>query len=282
MSRLDMDTVGSQRDLSQDPVFLDAMANRIYYGPVHFRRESEPYMTLAMAGTRRDYGVIVAQVNLKFIWDGFLRSRWASAGRLFLVDAQARLIAHPDISLVLRNTDLSHLAHVQAAHAPQSSEPPQPVVANDLQDKLVLSAHAAVAPIGWMVFLELPINEAYAPLYTSILRSGALLLAALALAFFAGLFLARKMIVPIEALRDGAARIGEGHLAQRISINTGDELEVLGNQFNNMAAKLQESYANLERKVELRTRQLELANLAKSRFLAAASHDLRQPLHALG
>jgi signal transduction histidine kinase/CheY-like chemotaxis protein len=282
MSRLDLDRVGSQRDLSQDPAFLGAMANRIYYGPVRFRRESEPYMTLAMAGSRRDYGVIVAQVNLKFIWDVVSQTKVGQRGAVFLVDSQARLIAHPDISLVLRNTDLSHLAHVQAAQAPQSSEPPQSVVASDLQDELVLSAHAAVAPVGWMVFVELPINEAYGPLYTSILRSGALLLAALALAFFVGLFLARRMIVPIETLRDGAARIGEGDLAQRISINTGDELQVLGNQFNDMAAKLQESYENLERKVELRTRQLELANLAKSRFLAAASHDLRQPLHALG
>src|SRR5205807_9506172 len=49
-----------------------------------------------------------------------------------------------------------------------------------------------------------------------------------------------------------------------------------------MAARLQESYATLEAKVEERTRQLQAANLAKSRFLAAASHDLRQPLHALG
>src|SRR5262249_9486640 len=49
-----------------------------------------------------------------------------------------------------------------------------------------------------------------------------------------------------------------------------------------MAEQLQESYATLERKVEERTRQLEIANHAKSRFLAAASHDLRQPLHALG
>ena len=52
-------------------------------------------------------------------------------------------------------------------------------------------------------------------------------------------------------------------------------------QFNHMAAKLQGSYATLERKVEERTHQLQAANLAKSRFLAAASHDLRQPLHAL-
>jgi signal transduction histidine kinase/CheY-like chemotaxis protein len=49
-----------------------------------------------------------------------------------------------------------------------------------------------------------------------------------------------------------------------------------------MAAQLQDSYAMLERKVEERTHQLKLANLAKSRFIAVASHDLRQPLHALG
>src|SRR5439155_22177949 len=75
---------------------------------------------------------------------------------------------------------------------------------------------------------------------------------------------------------------GGGDLTQRISIKTGDELEALGEQFNRMAAELQDWYATLERKVDERTRQLKLANLAKSRFLAAASHDLRQPLHALG
>jgi signal transduction histidine kinase len=89
-------------------------------------------------------------------------------------------------------------------------------------------------------------------------------------------------VIPIRALTDGAARIGGGDLSQRIAIRTGDELEALGDQFNGMVAKLQNSYATLERKVEERTRQLELANRAKSRFLAVASHDLRQPLHALG
>jgi signal transduction histidine kinase len=90
------------------------------------------------------------------------------------------------------------------------------------------------------------------------------------------------MVVPIRALQEGAMRIGRGNLTQRIVIKTNDELEALGDEFNKMATRLQESYATLEHKVEERTRQLELANLAKSRFLAAASHDLRQPLHALG
>ena len=57
---------------------------------------------------------------------------------------------------------------------------------------------------------------------------------------------------------------------------------LLGQQFNSMAELLERSYGTLERKAQEHTHQLELANLTKSRFLAAASHDLRQPLHALG
>ena len=64
-----MDVVGSQADFSKDPKFTEAVAHKVYYGPVYFRRKSEPYMTLALTGTRRDAGVSVAEVNLKLIWD---------------------------------------------------------------------------------------------------------------------------------------------------------------------------------------------------------------------
>ena len=280
MSRLAMDVVGSQQDFSQDPSFVEARENRKYYGPVYFRLESEPYMTLSVAGIRRDYGVIVAQVNLKFIWEVVSHIDVGKGGRAYLVDAQARLIAHPNIDLVLRNTDMSQLAQVQAVRSAVPAEQVQ--VANDIQGRQVLTAYARVDPLDWLVFVELPIGEAYAPLYASILRAVVFVVAALVLAVFAGVFLARRMIEPIRVLQEGAAQIGGGNLKQRISIKTGDELEALGNQFNHMAVQLQESYATLERKVEERTNELELANLAKSRFLATASHDLRQPLHALG
>src|SRR6266851_92397 len=255
VSRLAMDVVGSQADFSKDPKFLDALAHKVYYGPVYFRRESEPYMTVALAGTRRDAGVSVAEVNLKLIWDVVSQIKVGQHGQAYVVDAQGRLIAHPDISLVLRNIDLSRLAHVQAARASQSSElSDHSSVAVDLRGREVLSAYAPVAPLGLLVFAELPVEEAYAPLYDDMIRSGILLLAGLAVAFLAGLFLARRMVVPIRALGDGAARIGSGDLNQRIAIRTGDELEALGEQFNRMAARLQESYATLEGKVEERTR----------------------------
>jgi len=283
MSRQTKDMIASKADHSGDPAFAGAMTGNFYYGPVYYIAGSEPYMTLALAGARRDDGAIVSQVNLKFIWDVVSQIKVGRHGVAYVVDSQSRLIAHPDISLVLRNTDLSRLPQVQNVHLEsQSGNPAQALAEVDLQNKPVLSAHAAVPSLNWTVFVDLPIDEAYAPIYVSVTRSGALLLAALVLAFTVGIFLARRMIVPIRALHEGAARIGGGDLTQRISIKTGDELQELGEQFNKMASRLEDSYATLERKVEQRTRQLEVANEAKSRFLAAASHDLRQPLHALG
>ena len=128
--------------------------------------------------------------------------------------------------------------------------------ARDLAGHRVLAGYRQVEPLGWLLFVELPIDEAYAPLYASVERAGALLVLCLMLAFFAGLFLARRMVVPIRAMREGAARIGGGDLGQRLSVKTGDELEALADQFNDMAERLQESYAGLERKVEDRTREL--------------------------
>src|SRR5580700_8754900 len=283
MSREAPDVIASHTDHSQEAAFIQAMVNKVYYGPVYFIDESQPYMTIAMAGVRPEYGVIVGHVNLTFIWDVVSQIQVGKHGQAYVVDQAARLIAHPDISQVLRKTDMSGLAHVQAARAVESNgSADQPLQGIDIAGRTVLSAYAKVTPPGWLVFAELPIDEAYAPLYDSAFRSGIVILVALVLAVCAGLLLARRMVVPIRALRDGAVRIGSGDLGQRILINTGDELEALGDQFNAMAARLQESYAGLEGKVEERTRQLEAANQAKSRFIAAASHDLRQPLHALG
>ena len=67
-------------------------------------------MTLAVAGTRRDAGVSVAEVNLKLIWDVISQIKVGQRGHAYVVGSGGRLIAHPDISLVLRNTDLSRPA----------------------------------------------------------------------------------------------------------------------------------------------------------------------------
>jgi signal transduction histidine kinase/CheY-like chemotaxis protein len=282
VSRRAPSVVDSGTDFSADEQFVEARRNKVHYGPVRFRYESEPYMAIAIAGARPDSGVTIAEVDLQRIWDVVSRIKVGEHGRAYVVDSRGGLVAHPDISLVLKRTDMSGLPQVRAALG-GAGAPSQDIADSvDLSGRPVLTAHAPVGRVGWFVFIEAPRAEAFATLYGSLTRSGALLLAGLVAAFACGLALARRMIAPIHALRTSAARIGSGDLGHRISIRTGDELESLGDQFNAMAARLQDSYATLEHKVEERTHQLESANLAKSRFLAAASHDLRQPLHALG
>src|SRR6201997_3738060 len=256
VSRLAMDVVDSGVDLSKEPKFTEAVAHKVYYGPVYFRRESEPYMTLAIAGTRKDAGVSIAEVNLKLIWDVVSQIKVGEHGHAYVVGAQGRLIAHPDISLVLRNTDMSKLPQVQAAQAGTDMTSESLEGAKNIQGQEVLTASAPILPLRWTMFVELPVEEAYASLYAALQRVSLVLAAASIFAVLAGIFLARRMVGPIQALRIGAERIGGGDFAQRISIQTGDELEGLADQFNDMGARLQESYADLEKKVESRTAEL--------------------------
>jgi hypothetical protein len=147
------------KDYSHDPAFTVAVANKVYYGPVYFRRESEPYMILSLAGTRLDAGVSVAEVNLKLIWDVVTKMKVGERGQAYVVDAQGRLIVHRDISLVLSNTDMTQLAQVRVARtAGAGGELVQE--AKDILGHDVLTAYAPVAPLGWLVFVEMPIEEA--------------------------------------------------------------------------------------------------------------------------
>ena len=124
VSRLEPDLVGSGKDFSSDPRFTQAVAEKIWFGPVEFRRGSEPYMTIALAHVGKQPGVTVADVNLKLIWDVISAIRVGDKGYAFVVDGKGRLIAHPDLSLVLRDTDFSQLPQVrQALEANAPAEP---------------------------------------------------------------------------------------------------------------------------------------------------------------
>jgi GAF domain-containing protein/HAMP domain-containing protein len=257
ISRLAMEVMGSQTDYSKDPRFAVPRSGRVYHGPVFFRKESEPYMAIALPVSGG--GVTVAEVNLKFIWDVVSKIKVGQAGRAFVVDGQGALIAHPDISLVLQKTNLSKLDQVRAALAAPDAGNPAPgavPIARDLWDRRVLTAHSTIAPLRWSVFVEQPLEEAFQPLSASVTRTGLLILLGVMFAVGASLLLARRMVQPSRALEQGAAKIGAGELRHRIEVKTGEEVEALAERFHDMTGQLQESYATLEQRVVERTREL--------------------------
>ena len=258
VSRVAMDVVAAGTDYSNEARFKEARANRIWFSPVYFRKESEPYLTIAVAHTGRNGGVTFAELNLKLIWDVISTIKIGQGGYAYVVDQQGRLIAHPDISLVLRNTDLSRLPQVAAALAPASNGTARGLAseAADPAGHAMLSAHAPIQRLGWLVFVDLPLGEALAPLYATFAQTASLLLSGLGLSAVAGLLLTRRMVIPIRRLHEGALRLGRGDLSHRMDVRTGDELEHLAEGFNNMAEQIEESHRMLETKVDERTREL--------------------------
>ncbi|MFA5372070.1 MAG: ATP-binding protein, partial [Sideroxydans sp.] len=100
---------------------------------------------------------------------------------------------------------------------------------------------------------------------------------------------ARRITLPIFGMRTGVHNLGEGRLDTRIAEMQITELNELAQGINEMAHQLQQQRDHLQQRVEQATQALrekkeeaEKANFDKTRFLAAASHDLRQPMHALG
>lgn len=302
LSRFERDSVDSGADRSRDAAFQGAMARNRYYGGVDFRRGSEPYMVLGKRIVAPTDGVAIATVNLTFIKDLVSRLKVGQAGRAYVVERSGRLIAHPDLRFVLRNTDLRPLLaeHERAiSDSGTTGAPATGLSVDDMEGRAVLSVMAKVPELDWSVVIDLPQREAFAPIYSSILRSLTILVAALIAGVLASIVLSERLAAPIKALSEGALRIGRGQLDERIAIRTGDELQELGDQFNLMAARVQESRAVLEDRVIERTAALaaaldqasagqraaeqarqvaEDATRAKSRFLAVVGHDIRTPL----
>ncbi len=281
ISRLALDRIGSGKERGAERAFVQALSRRVFYGPVSIRRETEPFMTLAVAGARRDTGVAVAEVNLKFIWDVVGGVRIGREGRTWVVDEPGRLVAHSDMSFLLSNPDVAARAQSIIGQLEQAQRSGSASIITGLRGDPVFASFAVSRPTGWKVVVEVPETEAMAPLRQSAWRAFWVALASCSLAVGVALLLARRLVRPIRALTEGAARLRARAFEYRLDVRTGDELETLAHQFNLMAGELQSAYVGLEAKVAERTRALAQADAAKTRFLAAASHDLRQPLHAL-
>jgi adenylate cyclase len=235
VSRLHLNRTGRGVDMSADPAVIGARANKVWYGPVQYQHESEPYMRIAVAGNLPAAGIAVADVNLKLIWDVMAAIRIGRTGYAMVVDDSGHLIAHPDISLVLRGRTgsvdfgrIKHLVGITSGGAVITGEKGNPVVA--------LSVHAP--EIGWTVIAMQPVLEAFASIRAALWRSSLLIafgvLTALALAYWR----AHRMSGPIKQLEEGVERIGSGQFDHRIRISSRDELEQLAVRFNEMASEL--------------------------------------------
>ncbi|HEX4511464.1 MAG TPA: HAMP domain-containing protein, partial [Burkholderiaceae bacterium] len=352
LERLDVSRSAADR-IDSGRRFDDALLLRvnaddpIRFEPTSRREDLSPAMRLAVFD---GVGAIVATVDLRLLGDVVSRLRIGEQGVGYLVDKNNILIAHPQQTAVLRWSDLSTFDPVHRAREQEAALSAQwatedavnsqnrrtigpvelerrraaraaPLEIDDTLDLLhrrpAIATAMRIQGPDWLLIVEQPRAEVLQPALATLRRTGLLVAFGVCLALWAGVLFARRMARPIVTLRRATERIAGGDLASEIDLRTGDEIEDLAHDFNQMAARLRESYEGLEAQVATRTAELsdardslqvraaevaalnerlldqlsqlaarkedaERANAAKTRFLATASHDLRQPMHSIG
>ncbi|MFZ1883561.1 MAG: ATP-binding protein [Rhodoplanes sp.] len=266
-------------DYSNDPRFNQALAKRVWIGPIYFRNHVDPYITIAIAHSGLYAGVTAAEIDLRFLRDVVGSIQVGATGYAYVVGPQGQLLAQSDQLKAPRGTAMSGLAQVATILANEEDKSALWDYGRDLGGRSVLAAGAVVPRFNWFVIVEQPLSEAFKPVYAFLTQIGWLALLCISVAALAGVLFARHMVVPIRALHAGAARLGASEFGTRIEVHTGDEIEGLADEFNNMAQKLKESYSRLEQTVEERTRDLarsvrELKALEEIGRTVASSLDL--------
>ncbi|CAH1693005.1 Class 3 adenylate cyclase [Hyphomicrobiales bacterium] len=246
VSRIGLNRVESGEDFASDPAVVGAAGQRVWLGPVTFEGGSEPFMTVAVAGNRSAVGTAIAEVNLKFIWEVISAIRVGRTGEAYVLDQPGSLVAHPDISLVLR-ADESAVLPLQLLRTAIRAQAGQAIAGRDIDGHMVMAAMATIPMADWSVIAKQPLAEALGPIYGALWRTGILLIAGAILAGLLAYWLTQRMVGPIRLLENGVARIGAGEFDHRIHLTTGDELERLAQRLNDMAGELAVSQERSER-----------------------------------
>jgi signal transduction histidine kinase/putative methionine-R-sulfoxide reductase with GAF domain/HAMP domain-containing protein len=274
-SRLSQSASGQITDRIEDDLLAQASQGSRYTGSVYIDdMTSEPLVIMAVPVTNifgDVQGTLMAEANLKFMWDLVDKLEIGEEGVAYVVDRQGDLIAFGDVSRVLQVENLSHLEEVGDFISNSESEDPTPRgTSSGINGTTVVTAYAPLGIPDWAVVTELPISEAYREVIRGVVISLVVMLVVGALASLMGAYMARRLATPLLGLTETATRIAGGEMGMQAAAEGPAEVISLAQAFNHMTGQLRDLIRSLEargRELEERAREVE----ASQRVTFAAS-----------
>jgi PAS domain S-box-containing protein len=254
VSRLPQDPAMGRPDLIEAGALAAASERVRHISPVTIdpiTGEPMVIITLPIADTLRDFrGSLVAEVNLKFMWDLVDKLKAGETGYVYVVDRKGNLLAFRDTSRVLGGENVDRLKGVrQFTHRLDFASSDRVSTYLGIRGTKVVGTYVPLETPDWAVVTELPWDEAYRGVLRNALLSLGIILAVAALSALLGVYLARRLSVPIVNLMDTAVRISEGEKDLLAAAGGPQEVAGLANAFNSMTGQLRQSLKDLERQI---------------------------------
>lgn len=221
---------------TQSNWFKTALGGKDYYGDLQISPQGKPYIILALP---RPWGVAAARLDMKQLWDETAGLEFGAAGVFYIVDQDGVIISHKNPQYALNYQSLDDQEKVFRALT--SGQPRWIGSYANLEGEWVVGASTPINGTSWTLISEIPQREAYANTRNALFSLGSGILVLWILAIWSGYrYLNRKIIRPIESLRQGAHLIGEGDLSYQIGTTAQDEIGIVSRTFNEMARNLLE------------------------------------------
>jgi GAF domain-containing protein len=264
VSRLSRAASGQLTDQAESELFTQVRQGNRYISPVYVDDvTSEPLVIMAVPATDAfgDFqGTLLAEVNLKFMWDLVGRLEVGETGLAYVVDRQGNLIAFDDISRVLRGENVSHLDMVgEFIRNPVPGGETAMNIVQGINGATVVGTYVPLGTPDWAVVTELPMAEALRPGVQSTVLAVLVMLVAATLVGLVGTYIARSLAAPLLNLTATAGRIAGGETDLQAAMEGPAEVVDLAVAFNSMTAQLRELIGSLEQRVADRTRNLRAA-----------------------
>jgi signal transduction histidine kinase len=242
-SRLSEIVAGPLADRLDPELFFNISEGQIYNSPVYIDEATQEPLILTAVSITNVFGdlegVLVAELNLKFMWDLVGSIKIGERGLVYVVDKDGNLIAFRDISRVLEGENLSQLTEVRKFIDNNDFSVIKTVITEGIENTRVASTFEPLGMPDWAVIVESPVTEAYGSIIWMLILSSVIIALNLILALLVSRYLSRRITRPIIDLRDAARELSKGRLNTRIDIESRDEIGELAEGFNDMAVKVQ-------------------------------------------